>query len=230
MPPYSVATLLQIDEWTADVRLYTFKVEPPIPFVAGQFVNLSVPDGSSTVSRSYSVWSAPEQTDGILQLCIKLFPGGRASEHLRRLAVGDTVQLSGAYGVFTLDQELNPVTMVATATGLAPFHSMLQHAANTGDNRTFYLYFGVRTEADLFALDLLDALSRSLNLTLYPCLSQPGPSWTGFCGRASKALLEQPVSEGQYLLCGNAAMVTELRAALKERGVERRRIRYEKYY
>lgn len=232
----STATLTRIEALTADVMLYSLDVAPKIQFIPGQFVNLAVPDAAPRGVRSYSVWSGPDAET--FQLCIKLFPGGAASEHLRARVVGDVLSLTGPFGVFTLGDLPGPVTMVATGTGLAPFHSMLVHAANIGDARPFHVYLGVRSEADVFGLDALDRLRDRLQLRVTLCLSRPTPDWspgqrpglTGFAGRVSDAIAATGLHGGQYLLCGNGSMVTELRASLKERGVERQRIRYEKYY
>jgi hypothetical protein len=94
------------------------------------------------------------------------------------------------------------------------------------------VYFGVRSEEDLFALDDLDRYARALPDFRYTlCLSRPAPGWTGFSGRVTAALAEgHPAPTAHFYLCGNGAMIEEARAWLKERGLDRKRIHVEKYY
>lgn len=229
-PDARVATINQIVRVARDVFVYHLALNHPIHFEAGQFVNLRIPDAKPRPERSYSVYSAPGTTDR-LELCIKLFPGGAGSEYLRARQVGDTLDLTGPFGMFTLPAEARPVVFVATATGVAPFRSMLLQAARDGDTRPFQLYFGVRAQEDLFMQDDIETFARTLGLRATLCLSRPEPGWTGFTGRVTAAVqADHPTPDAHFFLCGNGAMITELRTWLKERGLERRRIHVEKYY
>ncbi|MFZ5476554.1 MAG: FAD-binding oxidoreductase [Myxococcota bacterium] len=229
--PTRVATLTRIREVARDTFVYTLDLDAPLPFRAGQFVNLAVPEAKPRGERSYSVWSSPRDPSR-LELCIKLFEGGAASEFLRRSKEGDTLHLRGPFGVFTLIEGDEPVVFVATATGLAPFRSMLVDRAAEGDARRYRLYFGVRDESDLFALDDLETLKASLgDFDFRVCLSRPGPGWTGFTGRVTQALAaDHPAPTEHFYLCGNGAMIEEVRDLLKARGLDRKRIHVEKYY
>lgn len=224
-------TLLRVDAVARDTFVYRLALDAPLPFAAGQFVNLSVPDAKPRGERSYSVWSSPRETD-TMELCVKLFEGGAASEFLRRSRVGDVLALRGPFGHFTLRPGDEPVVFVATATGLAPFHSMLLDRAAEGDARPFRLYFGVRSQDDLFALDTLARLKTDLpDFDFRLCLSRPKPGWPGTEGRVTRALADDfPAPTQRFYLCGNSAMIDEVRELLKSRGLDRKRIHVEKYY
>ena len=211
-----------------DTVVYTLCLEDPLTFKAGQFVNLAVPEARPRGERSYSIYSDPGN-GAELQLCIKLLPGGAASEYLRLRRVGDHMDIRGPFGVFTLPEEQNPVTFVATATGLAPFHSMLLERARLGDDRQFRLFFGLRSEADVFAIDTLERLKTKLDFGYTLCLSREEGDGPWFPGRVTDAMagLER---QGHYYLCGNGAMIEEVRGMLKESGMDRRQIHVEKYY
>lgn len=229
-PAFRAALLSAAVPVARDTWRYSLTLEAPLPFRAGQFVNLAVPDAIPRGERSYSVWSSPADPTR-LDLLIKLLEGGAASEYLRRARVGDTLAIRGPFGVFTLRPGTSPVVFVATGTGLAPFRSMLEVALDGRDPRSFMLYFGVRSEEDLFALDDLARYRGGLDLSVTLCLSRPTPSWGGFTGRVTTALRSAPPAPGaQFYLCGNGAMIEETRALLKEHGVDRSRVYVEKYY
>ncbi len=237
--PPCAATLTRIDALARDTFLYRFELERPIPFRAGQFVNMAVPTAKPRPERSYSVFSDPGQP-GTLGLCIKLLEGGAASEMLRVAKVGDAYSFRGPMGVFTLADDGEPVSFVATGTGIAPYHAMLAEyarrlALKEVAPRTFRLYFGVRDEGDLFLTDTLDRWAKELPDFGYEvCLSRPSASWTRPAGRVTAALAAAlPVGvppAGHFYLCGNGPMIEETKALLAERGVDRKRVHYEKYY
>jgi CDP-4-dehydro-6-deoxyglucose reductase/3-phenylpropionate/trans-cinnamate dioxygenase ferredoxin reductase subunit/phenol hydroxylase P5 protein len=229
------ATLVGIETVAKDTNVYRLALQEPLAFQAGQFINLSIPGAAPRGERSYSLYSEPLNA-ALLELCIKLLPGGAASEYLRLRAVGDILMLRGPFGHFTLPEADNPVVMVATATGLAPYRSMLLQAARQGDKRTFVLYFGVKAEEDLFAIDELKNLQKQLSLQVTFCLSRTqDASLQGrvFYGRVTAAVQAQvgdaPLS-GAWMLCGNGAMIQEMRDFLKSYGLDRKKIHFEKYF
>ena len=62
-------------------------------------------------------------------------------------------------------------------------------------------------------------------------MSRPEPGWTGKVGRINSYVLEAPFDRPVYYLVGNGNMVRDLKAALVERGVDRKKqIRVEVFY
>ena len=61
------------------------------------------------------------------------------------MKLGDTIEVSGIYGMFVLQETPNPKVFVATGTGIAPIISM----ANT-TSAPKMLYFSVSYAKDLF--------------------------------------------------------------------------------
>lgn len=224
-------TLTRAECVARDVWMYDLTPDAPLSFLPGQWVNLTVPTPDGHVERSYSVWSDPVDPT-VLRFAIKLFEGGAASEYLRAAKVGDRMTLRGPFGVFTLADDPGPHWFFATSTGLAPFHSMLCAAASARDPRPFRLYFGVRDQGDVFGLDALEGLRAALPDFRYTVsLSRPEPGWTGHVGRITQRLPEEHAApRGVYYLCGNTAMVDEARAFLRGAGLDRKRVKSEKYY
>ncbi len=237
--PPCPAVLRRIEPVARDTFVYSFDLARPIPFRAGQFVNMAVPTAKPRPERSYSVFSDPGNPERI-ELCIKLLEGGAASEMLRVSAVGDAFSFRGPMGVFTLADDPLPVTFVATGTGIAPYHAMLAEyarllAAGARSVRRFRCFFGVRDEGDLFLTDTLERWKRQLpDFDFHVCLSRPSSAWTLPACRVTAALGERlPAGtppEGHFYLCGNGPMIEETRALLAERGADRKQVHFEKYY
>jgi benzoate/toluate 1,2-dioxygenase reductase subunit len=97
--------------------------QPDIPFLAGQYVNVTLP--GTTETRSYSFSSQPGNR--LTGFVVRNVPQGKMSEYLSAQAkAGDKMSFTGPFGSFYLRDVKRPVLMLAGGTGIAPFLSMLQ--------------------------------------------------------------------------------------------------------
>jgi ferredoxin-NADP reductase len=212
-------------------------VAPPrLAFRAGQYLSLDCGlDGQGLpLRRAYSIASPPSD-DGQLVICAKLIAGGGGSRFLERLRVGDEVDFTGPTGFFVLDERhAGDVVFGATGTGITPVVPMLQELLARDETGRVLLFWGMRAPADVFYREAVDALqAKCSRLEVCLSLTRPGPEWRGEQGRiGAKVLAVLPeLREPVFYLVGNGAMIEELRAALKERGVNaRRRIRTEAFF
>ena len=113
--------------------------------------------------------------------------------------------------------------MVATGTGLAPLQ---EHAANrcwtTPIARRSALYWGMRTEADLYLHEEIAELgaSGSTSSSYVPVLSRADAGWSGRRGHVQQAVVEDldDLSEHSIYLCGSPAMIADAKEAFIARG------------
>lgn len=188
-----------------------------LPFAAGQYVNILLEDGAK---RAFSFANAPPETDrppssdgDLIELHVRLIPGGRWTTHVfDGMKVGDAVDFEGPIGRFTLHESNRPILFVAGATGFAPIKSILEDAFRRGLGRPMQLYWGVRTAADLYLLELLERWQREHpNFTFVPVLSDAtdDTSWPGRHGLVHEALLaDHPDLNGyEVYACGSVRMV-----------------------
>ena len=229
------AQVERIRDLTHDVREIELRLkEPPaITFKAGQFVSFEVGRDAlnRTIVRPYSIASQPSQRERVL-LLLNLVPGGPGSTYLFSLRVGDETQFKGPTGAFYLrDDPARDILFVATATGIAPLRSMLYALSERGFPRPVTLYWGLRSQRDLYYKDELEALaSAHPNFSFITTLSRPEDGWTGERGRVTP-LVETRIASVQNLavyLCGNEGMIKDVTAVLQKKGLCP--IYREKYY
>jgi NAD(P)H-flavin reductase len=181
-------------------------------------------------TRAYSIASSPSNRRAI-ELVLNHVPGGPGSGYLFGLRDGDATTFTGPVGAFTLRDGQRDLLFVATGTGIAPFRSMLWSLADAASRRRVTLYWGLRSEPDLYYQDELYALRERLpNFSFITTLSQPVGAWRGAVGRVSP-LVDRDVSDVANLevfLCGNAAMIHDVRAIVRNKGLCP--IRTEQYY
>ena len=226
--------LLKKEFLTNDVVHMDFEFsEGFVPYEAGQFFILKVADGQvPPVNRSYSVASSPRE-EGFFSLCVKLLEGGRGSEYFRAMNVGDSAEFMAPFGHFVAAPDMKRVILVSTGTGLAPYMGMIPELLNAGFAGEIVVLFGVRHETDLFYMKELQAwASEHSNLKFIPTLSQPSEDWTGAKGRVTDHLpgiLAGDLDNVHIYICGNGAMVKEVKLMADSADLTKERIHLEQF-
>ena len=119
---------------------------------------------------------------------------------------------------------------IGTGTGFAPLYHQITAALARGDRSPLDFIFGVRSEDDVFYLDVLDKLHDQYPHFSYTlCLSQ-GTQGIYSQGRVTDILSARGVGEySEYYMCGNPKMVQDVRTCLMDGGVGEDRIFFEQY-
>ncbi len=227
--------VIAVRQLTHDVRQIDLRLIEPseITFKAGQFVSFDVPDARTgrMVTRPYSIASPPSSTHTI-SLLLNLVPQGPGSTYLFGLREGDETKFAGPAGNFYLrDDPARDLLFVATGTGIAPFRSMLlANAERSVPNRTT-LFWGLRSQRDLYYEGELARMNRDLpGSSSIITLSRPEPGWTDAIGRVT-TLVDREIHEVKTLavyLCGNSGMIADVTRIIQAKGLCP--IYREKYY
>jgi ferredoxin-NADP reductase len=226
------ARLIEAHDIAPEVKHFIFDVPEveQLPYLPGQFVSFSHDFGEKKVTRAYSTASSP--AGNRFELCLNLVHDGLFSPFLFNLKPGDTLDMKGPLGFFTWRFPVGESILVATGTGIAPFRGMLQSYFGAGGESQITLIYGVRYEESLLYRKEFEDLQRQQpNFRFMPTLTRPDPSWLGLTGRVQTHALEVlgDHREIDVYICGLKAMVDDMRARLKEAGLDRRRIIFEKY-
>ncbi|MBM4133226.1 MAG: hypothetical protein FJ245_05585 [Nitrospira sp.] len=225
----------QVRNLTHDVREIGLRLTDPaeIHFKAGQFVSFDVPHPKfpRPATRAYSIASPPSQK-GRITLLLNLIPDGPGSTYLFGLKEGDETQFKGPAGSFYLKEDgQRDLLFVATGTGIAPFRSMLDHLLESGFARSVTLYWGLRSQKDLYYQKEFEALAKQRpNFRFITTLSRPEPGWTGTTGRVTTLVADRvsSVTNLSVYLCGNSGMIGEIYGLISQKGLCP--IRKEKWY
>ncbi|MFI5613759.1 2Fe-2S iron-sulfur cluster-binding protein [Amycolatopsis sp. NPDC051903] len=195
-----------------------FAIGRRAPFRAGQFLEVQLPGDEP---RPYSLANPPHHNDAV-QLHVRTEPGGRFSEQVvGSLRPGDTLDVDTPFGEFVLDDGDGPVVLLATGTGFAPIQSIVLDLVAQRRTRPVHLYWGARTEEDLYFADLPRRwAARHSWFRFTPVLSRPAPDWTGATGYVQDAALaDHPdLTAHHAYACGSEAMTTAAHTLLTTRG------------
>jgi len=223
------AVVETVDVLTADIARVRLDLSDEMDFTAGQFVNVEVP--GTGLLRTFSMANAPDHPS-VVELICKLYPDGLFSRFLREAVPGAVVRLFGPYGTLKVHLSHRPILMIAGGSGMAPLLSMLRDLAARGSDRPVALYFGARSEADLYALDDIAEIGQTLcNFEFIPVLSYSwSANWSGETGMVTEAIARRcPTLAHDVYLCGPPPMIDAAVPLLLERGVRPRNIYYDAF-
>lgn len=224
---------------TPKIKHLGIKLPPSdeIEFKPGQYIQILVPlyDGNSEeVYRAYSIASSPSNKD-LIELFVG-YTGGIATTYVHNhLKAGDDITLVGPFGDFYYHDSDREMIMVAVGTGMAPIFSILQYMKDKNiTNRKVTYYFGARHMEDLYVMDEIEEIKKSLpDFRHICCLSRPDEDniWEGEVGRVTDALekyLDSPENKEAYL-CGSPKMIASVIDILKKRGIPEEFIYYDEF-
>jgi Na+-transporting NADH:ubiquinone oxidoreductase subunit F len=224
---------------THDIKEITFRLdEPPeIEHRPGQYVQVQAPSPEGPVFRAYSI-SSPVQERSVVELVVRLVPGGIGSTYLHNLEAGDRVIFTGPFGEFRLSEDPSvEIVCVAGGCGMAPVKNIVHSTYARWPERTVWLFFGCRTMRDVFYLDGYKALAKEHpSLHVIYALSDPLPpeeekEWdgeTGFIHLSVDKHLEPGVRR-QAFLCGPPPMIEAVTGVLEEKGLGAGDVFYDKF-
>ncbi|HWH82550.1 MAG TPA: CDP-6-deoxy-delta-3,4-glucoseen reductase, partial [Burkholderiaceae bacterium] len=184
-----------------------------LQYHAGQYVEFILRDGAR---RSYSMANAPHtqaERPGI-ELHVRHLPGGRFTDHVfGAMKEKEILRMEGPFGSFFLrEASASPMILLASGTGFAPIKAIIEQLQFTQSQRRAVLYWGCRSQADLYLHDwALDAAASLPNLTYIPVLSEPKAEddWHGRTGLVHHAVMHDhpDLTNFQVYACGAPIMV-----------------------
>jgi 3-phenylpropionate/trans-cinnamate dioxygenase ferredoxin reductase subunit len=203
-----------------DIVEADLRMEEPqaLAFEAGQWV--SVPFGPKIV-RAYTI-ASPPYSSRIITLCADVAPGGLGSAWFRALAPGAEVVFKGPLGgfVFARADPRRPL-FVAEEIGIVPIRSMLTHLYATGLGRATTLVYGAGP-SPLYDREFTSLARR------YPRFSYHPVPVAGLAS-AVESLVDAVDGLVAYV-AGGEATIHRVREVLLAKGLERRAVKWEKFW
>lgn len=205
-------------EETPEIRAFRLARPEGFAFRPGQFVMVRVPVAGASLTRCYSITTAPE-TAGYFEIGVR--NQGIVSRHLHdHVRAGMTLEVNGPGGAFVYPKGDRPIVLLAGGVGITPLLSMLRHGLAGEPSRPIALLFSARAQVPF--LDELRVLERR-HPQFRLVISQT---------RIDRALLETTVrhpAQCVYMICGPLPMIDAMRAHLEAMGVPAAQVHFEKF-
>ncbi len=217
---------------------FTFEVQAPFSFDAGQTCELTIPspryeDGEGS-SRTFSIASSPSDAPR-LTFATRL-TGTAFKRSLLEAAIGLEIDLDGPFGSFGLHKNAaKPAVFLAGGIGITPFRSIIKDATERRLLHKMTLFYSNRTPASTAFLPDLEAWqARNPNFRLVATVADPsgGEPWGHSVGLMDSSFMKPHVEDWAATICylaGPPAYVKAMRAALDAVGADPDNIRTEEF-
>jgi len=225
-----------------DTRLFRFALpssEHCLGLPIGQHIYLSARINGSLVVRPYTPTSSDEDL-GHMDLVIKVyhanvhpkFPeGGKMTQYLESMAVGDTIDVRGPSGLLQYngkgtfairpDKKAEPnivkvsrVSMIAGGTGITPMLQLVRAVFRDPEDKTcLSLLFANQTEEDILLKAELEELAEQYpeRFHLWYTIDRPTEGWKYSSGFINAEMIEKalfpPAEDNLVLMCGPPPMI-----------------------
>ncbi len=220
-PAWWFAEVVSHDLRTSDIAVVTVRPDQPYPFLAGQYTSLETP-WWPRIWRHYSFASAP-RADGLLSFHVRAVPAGWVSSALvHRARPGDILRLGPPAGSMTVDHTTDSgLLCLGGGTGIAPIKALVEDVAEHGRRRPVEVFYGARTDHDLYDIDTMLRLQRAHPwLAVRPVVDQRA--------QLPDAVREYgPWNEYDAYLSGPPGMIRNGVDALRDIGIPESRIRHD---
>jgi NAD(P)H-flavin reductase/hemoglobin-like flavoprotein len=222
-PAWWYAEIVAHDLRTPDVAVLTVRPDQPYPFLAGQYTSLETP-WWPRIWRHYS-FASTSRSDGLLTFHVKAVPAGWVSNALvHRARPGDIIRLGPPSGSMTVDHTSDSgLLCLGGGTGIAPIKALVEDVAEHGERRPVEVFYGARTDTDLYDIDTMLRLQQS-----HPWLSVRAVIYQQAHLHLPDAIREYgPWNEFDAYLSGPPGMIRSGVDALRNIGIPVERIRHD---
>ena len=198
-------------------------------------------------TRAYSMANHPgENRSIVLNVRIALpppdakeVPPGIVSSWLFSLKTGASVEVTGPFGHFFVEDSDKEAVFIGGGAGMAPLHAqILDFLEVRKSKRKISFWYGARSRRELFYTDVFERLdSKHDNFSWHVALSAPEAEddWKGRTGFIHKVVNDHFLSnhpgpeDCEYYLCGPPLMVKAVLSMLDDLGVEAENIHYDDF-
>ncbi|MGB4345131.1 MAG: FAD-binding oxidoreductase, partial [Burkholderiaceae bacterium] len=228
-------TVSRIETVTPTIKAIWLKLDHPIDFQAGQYVQVVMPGVEG--GRPFSIANSPQDIarTGELEINVRIIEGGAGTAYLHNsLKVGDALTISGPYGrFFVRTSEQAPIIFMAGGSGLSSPRSMILDLLAQGYPHQLTLVYGQRNLAELYYDAEFKALAQQYpNFTYVPALSEDATGFDGLKGfvhEAAKEHFNGDFSGHKAYLCGPPVMIEACLATLMQGRLYERDMYAEKF-
>lgn len=241
MSSYQSVVITAIKEEVPGVKTFTLTYADgsAIPYAAGQFITFVFHHHAREERRSYSISSSPVANEPCSCTVKRIDNGAYSRLLVDRARIGDTLQTTGASGLFTLpsqDHNYEQVFFFAAGIGITPIFSLIKTLLYTQAGKKAVLIYSSRSREDVVFYNKLNALAaafpgRFVVDYLY------STSFNLARARLSKSLLPILLKEHatttynkmQFYVCGPFQYMRMVIFGLEEQGIHNEQIRKENF-
>lgn len=187
--------------------------------------------GDFACTRAYTPIKQKLNENHDFCIIIKKYNGGRVSNHLYSLSIGDQTLWRGPYGSYeVIPNKFDRIIMIAQGTGIAPFFSIIENILGNEDDMTkIVLYYCCENDEQILLRDELYSFKSFWNFTYKIFLSHT-IKYENY--KYQEPVIDQKLtfedllplkpflSKDQFLLCGSSQFMKAYDDHLKQHDLQ----------
>ena len=200
------AKLIDVIDETPTIKTLILEPDEPMPFRAGQFVQLTLPGvGEAPFTPS----SSPLDPD---RIAVTILNAGAVTEGFHECRPGRTLGMRGPFGKgFPIEElEGQDVLVVGGGVGLAPLRALvLALLANMKPIKRMSIKYGARCVEELLYRDQYDVWAEHEKVDFACTIDHPQAGWDGHTGVVTTLLKDLDVEKPNThaFVCGPSVML-----------------------
>ena len=200
------ARLAAVIQETPTIKTFVVEPERPLPFLAGQFVQITVPGvGEAPFTPS----SSPHEPDRIEVTVLRT---GLVTDAMHKLEPGVELGIRGPFGKgYHLESfEGKDLLLVGGGVGLAPLRALIFALLHNLDRyRKVIIKYGARAPQELLFSGSYDRWRVHDRMSFEETIDVPADGWTGHVGLVTTLLRDLPieVDNSVAVSCGPQVML-----------------------
>ncbi len=220
------ASITSIIQETSKIKVFRLNYgNRKFSFIPGQWIDLHLAIPGKNIG-GYTIVSAPSDL-GYIDLAIRESLNHPVTIFLHNEAnIGSEVMITEGQGKFFLQKEFlnSPITFIAGGIGITPFLSMFRSLDKKKNPPK--IFYSISTEEDILFKNELNPYS------IFTATKNRNSNWSGETSRINLCLLQkyQTNFESHFFICGPKLMIEDLVLELKNYGVPKEKIHFEKWW
>lgn len=200
------AVIEDVIQETPAIKTFVLRPKEEVPFVTGQFIELTVPGVGEAPFTPSSDPQIKEKLD------VTIMKAGRVTAELHNMEKGNIVGIRGPYGKgYPLDKfKGNDILIVGGGVGLAPLRSLLFSLFSTiGNYKKIFLRYGSRTPTDIVYKDAIPEWAKKDKVDIITSVDVGDSNWQGNVGLVTTILkdVSVDVNMSKAIVCGPPIMM-----------------------
>ena len=211
------AKLAEVIDETPTIRTLVLTPDEPMPFRAGQFVQLTLPGQGEAPFTPSSSPTEPER------IAITILRTGKITDAFHEAEAGQMLGMRGPFGKGYPIEKLKDkdVLIVGGGVGLAPLRALiLALLADLGEPRRVSIKYGARCMEELLYRDQHEAWAGHPKVDFACTIDNPQDGWDGHVGVVTTLLKNVDVDKPNTVcfVCGPSIMLKFTTMTLEEEG------------
>jgi len=197
-----------------------------LQFLPGQYLDIIAAGGKR---RAFSIANAPHESESI-ELHLRYLPtGGFAHWLFHDMPDNALLRVEGPLGTFVpRDESTRPALFVAGGTGFAPIKGLLAHFLLKPATRTLKLYWGARSETDLYLRSVPAKWAEQFAHFSFEAIFSEGDDARGFVHEA--VIRDHPdLAAFDVYMAGPPLMIESARRAFLLHGLPEAQLYYDSF-